>query len=105
MVALRGGWVGLCPGGPNAGVNGIWFQRTGDPPDTYVGMSKADLRPTANGGTIATGTGSAAQRRATYITNATAALQAQLGSAYVITVMLPADGTTLDIDNFEVRDA
>lgn len=99
MVALRGQYVGP---NPVTGVNGIWFQRTGDPPGTYVGMSKADLRPTQTGGTISTGSGSAAQRRATYITNATAALQAQLGPGSTVAIILPADGT-LDVDSIEVR--
>ena len=98
MVALRGQYVGP---NPVTGVNGIWWQKLNG---SIVGMSKADLRPTANGGTIATGTGSAAQRKATYLTNATAALQAQLGPGFVLTITMPTDGT-LDIDNVDIRDA
>ena len=105
MVALRGQIVGICPSGVNAGVNGIWWQRISDPLNEWVGMSKADLRATQNGGTIQTGTGSVAQRKANYMTNATAALQARLGPGFVLKITLPADGTTLDIDNIETADA
>ncbi len=101
MVAIREQWVGLCPSGPNAGVNGIWWLRTGT--SVYVGMSKVSLRPIQSGGTIDQGSGSAAQRKALYLTNATAALTTQLGPGYVVTVLLPDDGTTLDVDSIEIR--
>jgi len=94
MVALRGQVIGPHP---VTGVNGIWFQRTADPSDTWVGMSKAELQALPTGG------GSAAQRRATYIANATTALQNVLGPGYTISIDVPAG--QFDVNNITTDSA
>lgn len=95
MVALRGQWLGP---NPSTGVDGVWFERASDPPNTYVGMSKPDIQA------LPTGSGSAAARRATFITNLNAALQTQLGSRYTITVNVAASAP-FTLDQITITDA
>jgi hypothetical protein len=89
MVALREVRVGAHP---VDGRLGLWFLRTST--DTWVGVARADI-PLR---------GSAAQRRANLIADATAAIQAALGDRYVFTLDVPVTGTP-SLENITIQDA
>lgn len=92
MVALRGQWLGPHP---VTGVDGVWFQMLDG---SIVGMSKPEMQA------LPTGTGSAAQRRATFISNLQAALAAQVGPRFVLTLDVSA-GAPYSLDQITVQDA
>jgi hypothetical protein len=92
VVALRGQWLGPHP---VTGVDGVWFQKQDG---SVVGMSKPDMQA------LPTGSGNAAQRRATFITNLQNALNAQLGPGFTLTIDVSA-GAPYGLDQIEIRDA
>lgn len=92
MVALRGQWLGPHP---VTGVVGVWFQLLNG---SIVGMSKTDMQA------LPTGSGSVAQRRATFSTNLQNALQAQVGPSFVLKLDISASAP-FDLDMIETRDA
>lgn len=95
MVAIRGQVLGA---NPATGLDGVWWQRTGDPANTWVGMAKTDMQA------LPTGSGSAAQRRTTFIANLLAALQSALGPGYVLTLGVSA-AAPFSLDDIAIRDA
>ena len=81
MPNIRGQWLGPHP---KSGVDGIWFERTEDPPGTIVGVAKSSL-PALRGGSTAT-------QRVNLRTDAETVLRALLGSGISVRVAVTTSG-------------